>query len=474
MRDRLLIVGVSKSERDALSLTLATDYTVLHASNSDDVKRTAGREKPAAVLLDLGLTDGSASEILREIKWDSPNSLIIVITPGVDAREAAVAMTDGADDFIGRPIDLRALRIRMDFGVKSKARRLLRAAKRTELPGYFSFNDIIGRSREMRDVVELAKKIADRDVSPVLLQGESGTGKDCLAKAMHFSSGHADAPFIAINCAAIPEHLIESELFGHEKGAFTDAKCRKEGLLEQAKGGTVFLDEIGDLATCLQAKLLRVIEEGSFRRVGGLKNISFDARVVAASNHDLKKEVADGRFRLDLYHRLAVIQLDIAPLRRRGGDILLLADYFVGQFAQRLGRNDVEGLSAEAADAFMNYDWPGNVRELKNAIERATVLEDGSLITTKYLPNAIVEPHSAVPDAVYPMQAKRTDNNTQFPFNGLTFDKIEASCIDSALTQTGGNLSRAARMLGMSRDKMRYRIKKSGLRESAPQNFMNG
>src|SRR6267142_2891419 len=250
----------------------------------------------------------------------------------------------------------------------------------------FSFDRIIGRSPVMRETLDLARRVAESEVSCVLLQGESGTGKDCLAKAIHYASKRAHAPFVAINCAALPSNLIESELFGHEKGAFTDAKSLKEGLLEQADGGTILLDEISELDLSLQAKLLRVLEDGAFRRVGGLKDVNFTARVIAASNRDLKSESDAGRFRLDLYYRLAVIQIDMPALSERGDDVLLLADHFISQ----MGNQKIRGLTPEVARVFRLYEWPGNVRELRNVIERATVLEDGDMISTRYLPRGIV------------------------------------------------------------------------------------
>jgi transcriptional regulator with PAS, ATPase and Fis domain len=234
-------------------------------------------------------------------------------------------------------------------------------------------------------MLRLARKVAESEVSSVLLQGESGTGKDLVAKAIHYASKHADHSFIAINCAVLPSNLIESELFGYEKGAFTDARARKAGLLEQANGGgTVFLDEISELDINLQAKLLRVLEEGSFRRVGGLKDVSFSARVIAASNRDLKLECGARRFRLDLYYRLAIIQLDIPRLSERGDDVLLLAQHFI-DLNNTNGRQKIKGFTPEALRAFRLYDWPGNVRELRNVIERAMILEDGDIISTRYL-----------------------------------------------------------------------------------------
>src|SRR5689334_14631146 len=258
----------------------------------------------------------------------------------------------------------------------------------------------------MKKMLGLAAKVAESEVASVLLQGESGTGKDLVAKAIHYGSQRAEGPFVAVNCAALPATLIESELFGYEKGAFTDAKARKEGLFEQAEGGTLFLDEIGELELSLQAKLLRVLEEGTFRRVGGLKDIPLDVRVVVASNRDLKAESAAGRFRLDLYYRLSVIQIDIPPLRERGNDCILLAEYYIRYFNERL-RKRIRGLTTEVADIFRRYLWPGNVRELRNVIERVMILEDGEMITPRYLPRGLAHDehehstpaHTAAPSA---------------------------------------------------------------------------
>src|SRR5689334_4757733 len=244
----------------------------------------------------------------------------------------------------------------------------------------------------MKKMLGLAAKVAESQVSSVLLQGESGTGKDLVAKAIHYGSERAERPFVAVNCAALPATLIESELFGYEKGAFTDAKARKEGLFEQAESGTLLLDEIGELELSLQAKLLRVLEEGAFRRVGGLKDIPLDVRVLAASNRDLKAESEAGRFRLDLYYRLSIIQIDIPPLRERGDDVLLLSQHYIDTIGARLRRNKVTGLSSETQDVFRKYDWPGNVRELRNVIERALILEDATEITTEYLPGGLLAP----------------------------------------------------------------------------------
>jgi transcriptional regulator with PAS, ATPase and Fis domain len=323
----------------------------------------------------------------------------------------------------------------------------------------FSFDRIIGRSPVMRETVNLARRVAKSEVSCVLLQGESGTGKDCLAKAMHYASKRAGAPFIAINCAALPSNLIESELFGHEKGAFTDAKSRKEGLLEQADDGTILLDEIGELDLNLQAKLLQVLEEGFLRRVGGLKDVPFTARVIAASNRDLRKETDEGRFRLDLYYRLAVIKIDISSLRQREDDVLLLAADCLKSFADRMGRSNIRGLSPEVARAFKLYEWPGNVRELRNVIERAIVLEDGDVISAGSLPEGIL-PGIDRTSRLGRLSLVNTEALFNLPPEGVSLEQLETSLLKQALARSDGNQTRAAKLLGLTRDQFRYRWKK--------------
>ncbi|HKP71873.1 MAG TPA: sigma-54 dependent transcriptional regulator, partial [Pyrinomonadaceae bacterium] len=262
-----------------------------------------------------------------------------------------------------------------------------------------------------------------------------------------------------INCAAIPPTLMESEFFGYEKGAFTDAKARKEGLFEQAEGGTLFLDEIGELELGLQAKLLRVLEEGAFRRVGGLKDIPLDVRVVAASNRDLKTESGQGNFRLDLYYRMSVIQIDIPPLRERGEDVLVLARHYIETFGERL-RKKIHGLAPEVRELFLRYAWPGNVRELRNVIERALILEDGDLITTEYLPRDLAAGVSRAADAQASPRLAETGNEFALPPAGISLDELENSLVRQAIERSGGNQTRAAELLSISRDQLRYRLKK--------------
>jgi len=412
-------------------------------------------ELPAAVLLDIDLPDGSGLDVLRQIKQDRPETIVIMITGNVQVDNTISALRGGAYDFIGKPVSLEELRVTIRNGIEARHLRREVAQVRKERAREFNFRQIVGESPAMKKMLSLAAKVAESEVSSVLLQGESGTGKDLVAKAIHYGSQRADHPFIAINCAALPATLIESELFGYEKGAFTDAKARKEGLFEQAEGGTLLLDEIGELELALQAKLLRVLEEGTFRRVGGLKDIPLDVRVLAASNRDLKSESEAGRFRLDLYYRLSIIQIDIPPLRERGDDVLLLSQHYIETIGSKLRlRKKIETLSAEVTTLFRSYNWPGNVRELRNVIERALILEDNETITTEYLPAALLTPtNSSGNSQTMPAQFS-------LPTEGISLEEAELSFVSQAIERSGGNQTKAAELLGISRDQLRYRLKK--------------
>src|SRR5215813_6979619 len=385
-KEKVLIVDDDQMVRWALTEALRSwGYASAEAGSVASAIAAFETEQPAAVLLDVNLPDGSGLEGLHEIKRRQPDAVVIMMTGNVLVADTIAALRGGAYDFVGNPINLEELQSTLRNSIEAHTLRKEVKLIRRERARQFNFDQIVGESPGLRDVFALAKKVAQSEVSSILLQGESGTGKDLVAKAIHYGSRRADMPFIAINCAAIPANLIESELFGYEKGAFTDAKARKEGLFEQAEAGSLFLDEIGELELSVQAKLLRVLEEGSFRRVGGLRDLPLDVRVVASSNRDLRAESESGRFRLDLYYRLSVIQIDIPPLRERGDDSILLARHYIAQFNERL-RKRIRGLSPEVVETFRQYPWPGNVRELRNVIERVMILEDGDLITPTYLP----------------------------------------------------------------------------------------
>ena len=464
-QERILVVDDEKMIRWSLGEALrGWGFEPVEGATASAALAAFESEPFAAVLLDINLPDGSGLEVLRKLRQREPDAVIIMITANVLVDETIAALRGGAYDFIGKPINLEELHVAIRNGIEaSRLRREVNLIRR-ERSQQFSFDQIIGQSPAIREMLAMARKVAESEVSSVLLQGESGTGKDLIAKAIHYHSNRAEGPFVAINCAAIPATLIESELFGYEKGAFTDAKARKEGMFEQAEGGTLLLDEIGELELSLQAKLLRVLEEGAFRRVGGLKDIPFDARIIAASNRDLKKESEGGRFRLDLYYRLSVIQIDIPSLRERGDDVLLLTDHYIQSFGERL-RKRITGINSEVAKAFRRYSWPGNVRELRNVIERAIILEDEEIITMKYIPRAV-----SGGTAGEHFQKDGSGHAELFPLppGGVSLEEVEMSLVRQAIDRSGGNQTKAAELLGISRDQLRYRLKKLEEIKAAP------
>ncbi|HVF43052.1 MAG TPA: sigma-54 dependent transcriptional regulator [Pyrinomonadaceae bacterium] len=477
--EKILVVDDDAAIRWALAEALRSwGYTPAEAGTVAAGVAAFEAEEPAAVLLDIDLPDGSGLDALREIKARSPEAVVVMVTGNVVIANTISALRGGAYDFIAKPVHLEELRVTIRNGIEAHRLRREVTQVRRERARQFSFDQIIGDSPAVQRMLKLARKVAESEVSSVLLQGESGTGKDLVAKAIHYGSRRDGGPFVAINCAAIPATLIESELFGYEKGAFTDAKARKEGLFEQAEGGTLFLDEIGELELGLQAKLLRVLEEGAFRRVGGLKDIPLDVRIVAASNRDLRAESEAGRFRLDLYYRLSVIQIDIPPLRERGDDMLILAAHYIKQFGERLKlRRKIQGLAPEVAEAFRRYTWPGNVRELRNVIERALILEDAETITLEYLPRDLAAQtgHAAASPASATSEHAGANAGdacgVSLPASGLSLEELETSLVRQAIERSGGNQTRAAELLGISRDQLRYRLKKLEDKEVASSKF---
>ena len=486
-KEKILVVDDDSVIRWTLVETLRDwGYEPIEAKTVAGALSAVESERLAAVLQDINLPDGTGLDVLTEIKRRHPQIPVIMITANVLVENSIAALRGGAYDFIGKPLNLTELQVTLRNAIEAgKLRKTVHQLHR-ERASQFKFEQLIGQSPALQKTIALARKVAESEASSVLLQGESGTGKDLVAKAIHYGSRRAEAPFVAINCAAIPATLLESELFGFEKGSFTDAKARKEGLFEQAEGGTLFLDEIGELELGLQAKLLRVLEEGAFRRVGGLKDLPLDLRIIAASNRDLKTEGEAGRFRADLYYRLSVIQIDLPPLRERGGDALFLTEHFIKHFNQKL-RKQVRGLTPEVADIFRHYAWPGNVRELRNVIERVMILEDNDLITPTYLPNSlrqaempapaiasaavaavasasifVAPPVSAAPPMPETCLEQRSPLDVLFrlPATGVQLEEVELSLVRQAIERSRGNQTRAAELLGISRDQLRYRMKK--------------
>jgi two-component system response regulator AtoC len=405
-----------------------------------------------ALLLDYRLPDDDGVAVMRRVHEMDPDLPVLMLTAHKDVDIIVSAMKAGAFEYLTKPFDLDDVAVRVERALEAtRLRRELRTLRDT-LAKPFGVASIIGESDAMQRVKALVRKVATSPGSTVLITGESGTGKDLVAKVIHYSSGRAARPFLNITCSALPETLMESELFGHERGAFTDARTQKRGLLEQADDGTVFLDEIGEMTPALQAKLLRFLEEKAFRRVGGSADIHVDVRVIAATNRNLEETVRDGKFRDDLYYRLNVLRLEVPPLRARVDDLSRLAQHFVEVFSREF-RRPVRALSADAEQALRNYGWPGNVRELRNLVERAVLLSEGEVLQASDF------------DTLQGQRRVGGSSHTAFqlPPEGVNLEDEERSLVVQALERTGGNQTRAAALLGLHRDQIRYRIEKFGL-----------
>jgi DNA-binding NtrC family response regulator len=450
---RVLVVDDEALIRWSLAERLRSDgHDVLEAGTVAEAVDQA-EHGVDLVLLDYKLPDGDGLEVLRRLRDIDPDTLVMMLTAHKGIDTVVESMKGGAFDYATKPFDLDDVALRVERALETtRLRRELRTL-RTGLARPFSVNSIIGESEPMQKIKALVRKVATSPGSTVLITGESGTGKDLIAKVVHYSSNRAARPFLNITCSALPETLLESELFGHERGAFTDARQQKRGLLEQADDGTVFLDEIGEMTPALQAKLLRFLEEKTFRRVGGMSDVHVDVRVVAATNRQLEEAVRSGKFRDDLYYRLNVLRLEVPPLRDRGADIALLAQHFVETFAKEFKRG-VPGLAVDAAKVLQSYGWPGNVRELRNLVERAVLLaDDGPLHAADFdtLVGGGGSPRLGGGDAF------------ALPAEGVNLEGVERSLVVQALERAGGNQTKAATLLGLHRDQIRYRIEKFGL-----------
>ncbi len=434
-------------------------YAILQAATGAEALQRAQAENPDLTLLDVRLPDADGLEILERLRVGDPESLVIMITAHGGVESAVRAMKLGAHDYIIKPIDVEELKLTVRKALETRALRRDVARFQAELRHGSGLADIVGDSRVIRDLKGLIHRIAQSDATTVLLEGESGTGKDLVARVIHFESARATAPFLTVNCVALPEHLLENELFGHEKGAFTDAKTLKKGLFEQADGGTVYLDEIGDMKPDLQAKLLRLIEEKTFRRIGGVRDLQVDVRIIAATNRDLTRALEAGEFRKDLYYRLKVFPIYLAPLRERSEDILPLAMHFIARFNREM-RREIRDIHPEAQAYVGRYPWPGNVRELRNVLERAMILANGDVLHVEHLPPEIWSGPAERPSvSVAPPQAA----GITLPSEGVSLEEVERDLVRQALEATEGNQVRAARLLGISRDALRNRMKKFGL-----------
>ena len=444
-------------------------YHVVEAEAGEPALKLAQHETPDLVLLDVRLPDISGLEVLGQLKKNGDARAVIMITADPQLEDVKVALKLGAYDFVGKPLDFDELNVTIKNALETTRLRSEVQSLRGEVRRHAGYHEVIGTSAKMTELMAFVRKVAASEASTILIQGESGTGKDLVAKAIHYESSRQEKPFIAINCSAIPETLMEAELFGHEKGAFTDAKQMKKGLFEAADGGTLFLDEIGELSPLLQAKLLRVLEDQVIRRVGGVRDMQVDVRVIAASNRDLEKAVREGHFRQDLYYRLAIIAIFIPPLRDRKEDILPLVDFFIERYNRRF-KKSVRGITADTRRLLVSHNWPGNVRELKNSIERAMILEDEQLLHSIYLPFAVADSggltafeRTAVAERGQQLPGGRVLPHLYIPEGGTSLEEVERAMVELAMKQANANQTHAARLLDISRDALRYKLKKFGL-----------
>jgi two-component system, NtrC family, response regulator AtoC len=449
----VLVVDDEQLIRWSLSERLTRDgYRVVEADTAHAaLERHA--EGVDLVLLDYKLPDADGLSILKKIKEADADTLVIMLTAHSSVDVAVEAMKAGAYHYANKPFNLDEIALLVEKALETtRLRREVRALRASQARPY-SVDRIVGASKAIGEAKALLQKVAASPASTVLLTGESGTGKDLAAKVLHYASDRAARPFMNITCSALPEQILESELFGHERGAFTDARQQKRGLLESADGGTVFLDEIGEMAPGLQAKLLRFLEEKTFKRVGGVADIRVDVRVVAATNRQLEDEVKKGRFREDLYYRLNVLPIVLPPLRAHADDIPALVHYFIDAYNTEF-RKRVRGITDDAMRRLQTYGWPGNIRELRNAVERAMLLVEGPELTADQFP---------VLSSVH-----RLSEGVELPPTGIDLEQLERSLVVQALERSVWNQTKAATLLGLNRDQIRYRIEKFKLERPTP------
>ncbi|HZF55212.1 MAG TPA: sigma-54 dependent transcriptional regulator [Polyangiaceae bacterium] len=454
MQGSVLFVDDDQSMCDLVETALSKrGFKVLARTSADEAMLSVGTDDFDVVVTDLNMTGMSGLDLCRRIVENRPDVPVVVVTAFGSMEAAVAAIRAGAYDFITKPFQMDELGFTIGRAVQHRSlreevKRLRRAAAASS-----QFGEMVGASPAMRKVYELLERVADTDAT-VLITGESGTGKELVAKALHRRGRRGNGPFVAVNCAAVPEPILESELFGHMKGAFTDAKTGRTGLFLQASSGTLFLDEIGEMPLGMQVKLLRALQERKVRPVGGEQEIAFDARIVAATNRDLESEVAEHKFREDLYYRINVVRVQVPPLRARGNDVLLLAQNFVERFAAQNNKK-VVGLSSPAAEKLLAYEWPGNVRELQNCIERAVALTQFEQITVEDLP-----------DKVRNYRSNRLVVATEDPSELLTMEEVERRYILKVLQTVGGNKTLAAQVLGFDRRTLYRKLERYGAAEA--------
>ena len=443
--EKILVVDDEPLVRNFLREVLeAEDYEVLTTEDGLSALKEVERGGIDLVITDVRMPKLNGIELLKEVKKRSPSTLVVVITAYGTIENAVEAMKNGACDYITKPLSPEQIKLAIQKA--SQHKNLLNENRylRSEVSQRYNFEQLIGRSPQMRRVYEMIDRVAPTNAT-VLIQGESGTGKELVARAIHYRSPRKDKPFVKVNCAALPEDLLESELFGHERGAFTGAVSKREGRFELADRGTLLLDEISETSPAFQAKLLRVLQEQEFERVGGSKTIKVDVRVIATTNKDLKQAIREGKFREDLYYRLNVLPIYLPPLRERKEDIPLLVQHFLEKYSRQNGLR-IKSLSKKCLDMMMQYEWPGNVRELENVIERAVVMSEGETIFPENI------------SLSSPVQKM----GLSFP-EEITLEEMEKRLILHTLQRTGGNRTEAAKILGISVRTVRNKLKKYGM-----------
>ncbi len=455
---QILVVDDERSMREFLEIFLAKKgHEVTLAANGKAALSTLRDNEFDLVVTDLRMPEVDGMAVLEETKKLWPDTQVIVITAFSTTETAVEAMKLGAYDYISKPFKINEAGVVIDKALEKRQLVLDNTRLKREVGRKFSFEHLVGNSEKMKEVYQTIRQIADTRTN-VLVSGESGTGKELVARALHFNSSRAEKGFVVINCGAIPDNLMESELFGHVKGSFTGAIADKKGLFEVASGGSLFLDEIGELSLHLQVKLLRALQERKVKRVGDMKELDVDVRLIAATNKDLEEEVRKGNFRDDLYFRINVIQITLPSLRERLSDIPLLAHHFLQRYNEELGRH-IQGFDREAMSLMKSYDYPGNVRELENVVQRAVAFEQSEWITAGSLPSRLRGPRTEYTDpGIVP------EPGDNFSLDNFV-EQIEQKMLTQAMLATGGNVTEAARKLGISFRSMRYKLSKYGIRK---------
>lgn len=457
--DKILIIDDEKSILDLLMVVFRKEgYTVETALSAKTALELIDQDEFDLILTDIKLPQMSGMKILKHVKEKQPGMPVVMITAYGTIKQAVEALKMGAMDYVVKPFNMEELKIIVAQGLESRRIQQENVLLKKELEEKYGMDNMVGKSKKMQEVYHLIERIAGTD-STVLISGESGTGKEMAARAIHFHSRRRERPFVSINCGALPENLLESELFGHVKGSFTGAIVNKKGMFEAAEKGTLFLDEVGEMSPWTQVKLLRTLQDKRIRRVGGTEEIPVDVRIIGATNQDLKKRIEEGKFREDLFYRLNVISLELPPLRKRKEDIPVLINYFLNKYCEKMGRK-LKRIAPRVMKIFESYSWPGNVRELENTIERIIAIEERETITESSLPDELLSPQGD--------QDRSFEIRPGFDLNE-TLDEISRNFIQQALQRTNGSLKETASMLGINYRSLRYLIDKLGLKAAREQ-----